>query len=255
MPRVPFDPAADYYELLEVRAGASTEEIQTAYRRLAKAFHPDLHADSAVAAVRMARLNVAKSVLLDADTRANYDQLRASRRQAVARATAGNGPAPAPTTVRYAPHQGYARPRHRVVSHRAGRAAARGAFDRQTGILLLVAVPLIAALVLYVFQAIQLSIQPLRAPPADLNLFAAPSGGRPTARGAADAVFVMVEAQPPSSELAMKAYNFVMARAGSTPDSERLRADAARLLRSAKSGDTAAWESTVADLCHLASRC
>ena len=49
MTRVVFDPAADYYELLGVRPGASPEEIQSAYRRLAKAFHPDLHADSTAA--------------------------------------------------------------------------------------------------------------------------------------------------------------------------------------------------------------
>ncbi|MCA1644297.1 MAG: J domain-containing protein [Chloroflexi bacterium] len=254
MSRVPFDPAADYYQLLGVRPGASTEEIQTAYRRLAKAFHPDLHADSA-AAGRMARLNVAKSVLLDADTRARYDQLRGGPGSApVTRA------APAPrttttTTVRYAPQQVGAQPRHRVVSQSVGRAASRATFDRQTGILLLVAVPMIAALMLYVFQAFQLSVQPLRAPPSDLNLFSAPAGGRPTTRGAADAVFVMVEAQPPSRELAAKAYNFIMARSDSTPESELLRADARRLLRSANSGDTAGWNSTVADLCHLASRC
>jgi hypothetical protein len=251
MSRVPFDPAADYYELLGVRPGATTEEIQTAYRRLAKAFHPDLHADSAVAAVRMARLNVAKSVLLDAETRASYDQLRGSRRRGVTAA----GPAPVQTTVRYAPHQVNARPRHRVVSQSARRAARRGGFDRQTGILLLVAVPLIAALVMYVFQAVQLSIEPLRAPPSDLNLFGAQSSGRPQTRSPAEAVFVMVDAQPPSRELAMKAYNFIMARADSTAESELLRADARRLLRAANADDPAGWDSTVADLCHLASRC
>jgi hypothetical protein len=251
MSRVPFDPAADYYELLGVRSGATSEEIQTAYRRLAKAFHPDLHADSDVAAARMARLNVAKSVLLDADTRANYDRLRVGRRPGVAAA----GPAPVQTTVRYAPQQVNARPRHRVVSARADRAARRGGFDRQTGILLLVGVPLIAALVVYVFQAVQVSIEPLRAPPSDLNLFGAPSGARPMSRGAAEAVFVMVDAQPPSRELAMKAYNFIMARADSSPESELLRADARRLLRAANASDNAGWDAAVDDLCHLAGRC
>jgi len=251
MPRVPFDPAADYYELLGVGPGASSDEIQTAYRRLAKAFHPDLHADSEVAAARMARLNVAKSVLLDADTRASYDKLRGTRRSGFVAA----GPAPVQPTVRYAPHQVNARPRHRVVSARADRAARRGGFDRQTGILLLVGVPIIPPLVVYVFQAVQISIEPLRAPPSDLNLFGAPAGGRPMTRGAAEAVFVMVDAQPPSRELAMKAYNFVMARADSSPESESLRADARRLLRAANASDYAGWDAAVTDLCHLASRC
>src|SRR2546423_5311743 len=106
MPRVPFDPAIDYYQLLGVTPAAFSEEIQAAYRRLAKAFHPDLNAGSTVAAARMARLNVAKSVLLDPESRASYDQRRATqrRRPVVARVVATAGPAPAPTTVRYAPY-------------------------------------------------------------------------------------------------------------------------------------------------------
>src|SRR5216683_7808401 len=101
MVRVPFDPATDYYQLLGVPPGASSEDIQAAYRRLAKAYHPDLNAGSAIAAARMARVNVAKSVLLDREMRAFYDRARAIRpphghAAAVPRASA--------TTVRYAPH-------------------------------------------------------------------------------------------------------------------------------------------------------
>jgi hypothetical protein len=144
------------------------------------------------------------------------------------------------------------RPRYRVVSHTAGRSAPAPAFDRQTGILLVVAVPLIAALVLYVFQAVQLSVQPLRAPPQDLSQAAT---GRPTARGAADAVFSMVHAQPASRELASRANNMILARTDSTPESELLRADGRRLLRSASAGDQDDWDATIADLCQLAGRC
>jgi hypothetical protein len=119
---------------------------------------------------------------------------------------------------------------------------------------LLVAVPLIAALVLYVFEAVQLSIQPQRAAPSDVNLSQIPTG-RPTARGAAEAVFLMVYAQPPSRELATRANNFILARSDSTPESELLRADGRRLVRSAGAGDTESWDATVADLCHLAGHC
>jgi hypothetical protein len=66
---------------------------------------------------------------------------------------------------------------------------------------------------------------------------------------------MMIHAQPPSRELAMRAYNFTMARADSTPESELLRDDARRLVRSARAGDTAGWEAAVADVCQLAGRC
>jgi curved DNA-binding protein CbpA len=243
--RIPFDPATDYYQLLGVPQAASAEEIQAAYRRLAKAFHPDVNAGSTAAAARMARVNVAKSVLLDPETRASYDHLRATRRVGSSIA-APPPPAPAVRPMAYASPRS-TRPRYRVVSQ-----GARSGFDRQTGLLLVVALPLIAALVMYVFQAVQLSVQPLRAPPPDLSLLPA---SRPTARGAADAVFAMLHAQPPSRELAARANNMILSRANSTPESELLRADGRRLVQSASAGDAAAWNAAVDDVCHLAGRC
>ena len=261
MPRVPFDPSTDYYKLLGVDADAAPEEIQAAYRRLAKAFHPDLNSGSSVAAERMARLNVAKSVLLDRDTRAIYDQLRGPRRlyaQPLTSTTATARPAPPPptdrVTVRYSPIQSSSRARYRVVSNAATRAERRAGFDRGTGILFLIAVPLIAALSLYVFQAVQISIEPLKAASSDVNLVPGQSN-HPTTRGAADAVFQMVHSQPPSRELASRANNFILARSDSTPESEELRADGRRLLRSATQGDTQGWDATVNHICQLAARC
>src|SRR5207253_8391042 len=100
-------------------------------------------------------------------------------------------------TVRYAPYQTAPRARYRVVPSATARAAPRSTFDRGTGVLLLIAVPLIAALCLYVFQAVQLSIEPLQ--PASAAATLAPGQNtRSTARGAAGAVFTMVRAQPTS---------------------------------------------------------
>jgi hypothetical protein len=259
MPRVPFDPAIDYYRLLGVEPDAAAETIQAAYRRLAKAFHPDLNAGSSAAAERMARLNVAKSVLLDAQTRAVYDQVRFQRtsapRERVAAATTvrtvGN------FNVRYAPYQS-ARPRYRVVPATSARAMPRSGLDRGTGILLLIAVPLIALLSMYVFQAVQLSIDPPKAASPDATLAPGQSGQPARAashQGAADGVFLMLRSQPPSRDLALRANNFILARSDSTTESEELRADGRALVRQASSGDTAGWEDTVSHICQLAGRC
>ena len=277
MPRVPFDPATDYYKILGVEPDAPVEAIQAAYRKLAKAFHPDLNEGSAKAAEHMAWLNVAKSVLLDPQTREIYDQLRASR---AARPLIRSGPratsstarpayaahasvepvtsGPAHTvdgfTVRYAPYQATARARYRVVSNASTRAARGRAFDRGTGILLLVAVPLIVVLCVYLFQAFQLSIEPPKIASSDVMLSPG-QNFRPTTRGAADAVFMMVRAEPPSRELAVRANNFILARSDSTPESEELRADGRRLVRSASDGDNVGWDATVNHICQLAGRC
>ena len=78
---------------------------------------------------------------------------------------------------------------------------------------------------------------------------------RPTARNAADAVFLLVHAQPPSRDLAVQANNLILARADASPEGETLRADGRRLLRAAQTNDAAAWAEAVADLCLLAGRC
>ncbi len=256
MARVAFDPATDYYQLLDVGPAASPEEIQAAYRRLAKANHPDLNAGSAFAAARMARLNLAKSILLDPETRADYDRQRFARvapRAEVVAAGVSSSDAGG-VSVRYAPYDSPARARYRVVPPSRVRAAHSPRFDLGTGILLLIAVPLIVALVLYVFQAVQVSIEPLRAASIDTTLTPG-QNNRPTARGAAEAVFMMVNAQPPSRELAARANNFILARSDSTPQSELLRADGRRLVRAANTGDEQTWAATVNEICQLAGHC
>jgi hypothetical protein len=123
-------------------------------------------------------------------------------------------------------------------------------------VFLLVAVPLIAALVLYVFDAFQLSNQPLRSAPTDVNLpVPGLPIGRPTLRSTAETVFLMVHAQPPDRDLAIRANNFILARTDSAPEHEPLRADGRRLLRAASTDDPEAWTAAVTDLCQLAARC
>lgn len=244
MPRVPFDPATDYYQLLGLTPAATADEIQSAYRRLAKAFHPDLHAGSSVAAARMARVNVAKSVLLDRATRAVYDQQRAMRRRAVA--PIGVAHAAAHSVVRATP-----RPVYRYTPATPG-GPATSTFDRSTGMLLLIVLPLLGALLMYVFQAVQLAGQPVRSAPADLALS---PGGRPNARGTADAVYLMVRAAAPSRRLALSANNLILSRNDQSPEGELLRAVGRELLQAGTNGDTAAWRQAVDEACILANRC
>lgn len=64
--------ATDYYGVLGVSRGASEKEIRSAYRRLARKYHPDVNPDDDAAA-RFKKINAANEVLSDPGNRKKYD--------------------------------------------------------------------------------------------------------------------------------------------------------------------------------------
>ena len=63
--------ARTHYELLGIAPGAQPDEIRDAYRRAARAHHPDTHGEAS--AGRLAEINRAWSVLGDPRRRRDYD--------------------------------------------------------------------------------------------------------------------------------------------------------------------------------------
>jgi curved DNA-binding protein len=71
-------PARDFYDVLGVSRGASQDEIQRAYRKLARTYHPDLNRDPA-AEERFKEISEAYAVLSDPQTRQRYDAFGPTR--------------------------------------------------------------------------------------------------------------------------------------------------------------------------------
>jgi curved DNA-binding protein len=94
-------PAEDFYSLLGVSRDASADEIQRAYRKLARTYHPDVNKDPS-AEERFKQISEAYDVLSDPNTRRRYDAFGADFRRVPedadpatwgrARAGAGAGP-------------------------------------------------------------------------------------------------------------------------------------------------------------------
>lgn len=64
----------DYYNTLGVKRGASEKEIKSAFRKLARKYHPDLNPDDRESEARFKEVSEAYEVLTDPEKRKKYDQ-------------------------------------------------------------------------------------------------------------------------------------------------------------------------------------
>lgn len=103
---------ADLYALLGVDPSATNQDIERAYRRLIRQYHPDLNHDPHAQDISQ-RLNEARSLLLNPARRARYDRSRI-RRTSVSTTTSGMS-VPG-TSVSYGTRAARSRARRRVAS-------------------------------------------------------------------------------------------------------------------------------------------
>ena len=65
---------ADLYEVLGIDSNAGAAEIKVAFHRLAKTYHPDLHAGDVMAEERFKAINHAYGILSKMESRTLYDE-------------------------------------------------------------------------------------------------------------------------------------------------------------------------------------
>jgi DnaJ-class molecular chaperone len=65
--------AEDLYDILGVPRGATEDEIRSAFRKLAKANHPDVNPGNAAAGERFKKITAANDILSDPEKRRQYD--------------------------------------------------------------------------------------------------------------------------------------------------------------------------------------
>lgn len=113
--------ARDYYDVLGVPRDAGAEQLQQAFRKLARANHPDVNSDPA-AEDRFKEINEAYQVLSDPKTRARYDRFGPDFRQI-----------PEDVDERVAAGQGFRRSGARSGSRRSRRSTGGAGFGAGYG--------------------------------------------------------------------------------------------------------------------------
>jgi curved DNA-binding protein len=69
------DEFKDYYKTLGVKKNASEKEIKSAFRKLARKYHPDVNPNNKEAEEKFKEINEANEVLTDAEKRKQYDEM------------------------------------------------------------------------------------------------------------------------------------------------------------------------------------